>query len=810
MYYQRMVFVEQARDKLTWQILVAAALLLFFALAADTARQKSPTNDEPTHLARAIAIWQTGDLRLQYEHTPLSHRLMGLLLLGEPTIPAIEQLPGWESANRPAATAALFWQSGLNVERVLFLGRLAIIYLALVGGAIAARWTVAASRLAEARTSAKERQRFRGITRLPLLTLLVLFAFSPNFLASAALATTDMAAAVTYLASLFSWWHYWQRPSGQRWLLAGLCLGLALAAKLTGALLVPLLLLLGFLYRGFYRGLYRGEGRRPLLLWLGLLPVAGFVVWAIYGFEWGPLPGTNLPVLAPTYWQSWLDVLRHVDGGHPAYFLGDISSEGWWLYFPVTFLIKTPVPTLLLVLFALLWGIGPLRHLWQAKAQSHLPMAQKDPKASLVLFTALGAAVVFVAAVISRLNIGYRHILPLLPLLWVMIAVIVAPWLAARRSGRWLLALALGWVVFSGLRQHPHHLAYFNELVGGSAQGYRYLSDSNLDWGQDLRLLADYAQAYQRETGEELYYAYGAVADPAYYGLNMPSLSGSDGLGLPGFAPANPTPGRYAISVGQWQGLLPEGDLYDWFRKQEVSETLGYSILVYEVGQQAEGEWIAHCNAPAPLLTPAAAEQLVDRSGLRHVGFDCRQSWVFPGENAPGWYILPLDETATWFMEEAGQTLVELVYRHRPTAAAPGFAVYYYPATEAAATIFPAAEAADVLVEETTAALPIAVGPYLSLQRYRQAEGEWWLLWAVQSATSEPLSLLAHLYQQESTAPLVADGLGYTAEQWQAGDHFIQRHLFVEAAEGQYLQTGVYNYLTQEPAGPLVRLPVIK
>lgn len=793
---------EWARDRLWLRVLVVAGLLLFFVLAADTARQKSPTNDEPTHLARAIAIWQTGDLRLQYEHTPLSHRMIGLMLLGEPTIPRIEQLPGWEAGDRPVLAEALFWGSRLDVERVVFLGRLGTIWLALLGGAVALCWTMMAVRdlLGRGtRTNTDERGRLplawlREGGGFPVLTVATLFAFSPNFLASAALATTDMAAAVTYLASLFCWWCYWQRPSRSRWLAAGICLGLALAAKLTGALLVPLLLILALFWR-------TEGGRRPWLIWAGLLPIAGFVVWAIYGFEWGIFPGTTLPIFASTYWQSWLDVLRHVDGGHLAYFLGDVSSAGWWLYFPVTFLIKTPVPTLILAGLVTIWAIA-----YRGRGYREKPHRHEGTEVGMIMFCGLGAAVVFVAAVISRLNIGYRHILPVLPLLWLTIAVVVVPWLAARRDGRWLLAVALGWLVFGGLRQHPHHLAYFNELVGGSAQGYRYLSDSNLDWGQDLRLLADYAHDYQAQTDVALFYAYGGAADPAYYGLNTPSLSGPDGFGLPTFAPANPASGRYALSAGQWQGLLPEGDLFDWFRRRKASESLGYSILVYEIEQQANGEWIAHCQAPGPLLTAAEAERLVDRSSLRHVGFDCRQSWVFPGENRPGWYILPLDESADWFINGAGQALVEVVYRHRPTAAAPGYVVYYHAADSDTASLIPAEGTEMVEVDGATAELPVTVGPSLSLHGYRQMEEEWWTLWEVQGASGEPLSLLAHLYHDGASGPVVADGLGYTADQWQAGDRFIQRHVFGATAEGQYLETGVYNYLTQESAGPRVRL----
>jgi hypothetical protein len=790
------------------RILVVAALLVFFALAIDTARQKSPTNDEPVHLVRSAAIWQTGDLRLQYEHTPLSHWLIGLLLLVEPTIPDLATLPGWTNGDRLQLADAFLWRSGVHVNRVMFLGRMGIIWIALLAGAILARWAMTAARALRP-----------GKMPVVLGSALVLFAFSPNFLASAALATTDMAAAATYLATLFAWWYYGQRPGWERWLLTGICLGLALAAKLTGALLVPLLLLLTLFDQGRTR-------RRPWLAWFGLLPVAGLVVWAIYGFEIGPMPGGELSVPAPAYWQSWRDVFRHVGGGHPAFFLGNVSSEGWWLYFPVAFLIKTPITTLALVLLVLLWIIRRGRD--SRLSNRRLPMADRGILACgrrpatggsdrdglvggqlgrFLAFTLLGAATAFGAAVASRLNIGYRHILPALPLLWLLAAVVVAPWLSAPRPGRWVLAVGLTWMALTGVRQHPHHLAFFNELVGGSRQGHRYLGDSNLDWGQDLRLLADSAARYQAETGREMFYSYGGTADPAFYGLGQSSLTGVNGLGASTFAPANPAEGRYAISASHWQGLLPEGDLFDWFRRQQPVATPGYSILVYEVGKPAAGEWIAHCLAPAAFLSAEEAEQLVGLRDLRHVVFDCRQSWVFPADGAAGWYILPLDNTTNWLTDHAAEGTLEAVYRHRPTARAPGYIVYYRPANlNAADTISFEGTVVQRLPDGETAVLPAAAGAFLSLQGYHQARDEWWTLWTVQSAAGQqPLSLLAHLYEGSAT-PLVADGLGYTAEQWQPGDDFIQRHTFPGAAGAGYLETGVYNYVAQEAAGPRLRL----
>src|SRR4029077_2189123 len=61
---------------------------------------------------------------------------------------------------------------------------------------------------------------------------------------------------------------------------------------------------------------------------------------------------------------------------------------------------------------------------------------------------------------------------------------------AKSRALVWLLA-ALPIVSAAELaRIHPHELSYFNPLAGGPEGGRRYLSDSNVDWGLDLKRLA--------------------------------------------------------------------------------------------------------------------------------------------------------------------------------------------------------------------------------------------------------------------------------------------------------------------------------
>lgn len=740
-------------ERLALRAIVVITLLLFFALAVGAALDKSITNDEPFHLARGVGFTQTGAFSLQLEHPPLVHRLLGAVLSLEPGLPSLVALAAWPGGDHMAIDREFLWRGGVQVDRVAFLGRLAVIWAGCLLGAVVALWTADTT---------------RATPRLALAVVMVLYATSPNVLASAALATTDLVTTAVYFATICAWWFYDRRPNWRRWLVTAALLGLALGTKLTAVLLIPLLILLAYAPPRGER--WQGAWWRPGLAAVGLLPVAAVVLWAVYAFEVGDWRGLTVP--AATYWDSWIYMLTYLGGGHQAYFLGRLSAAGWWLYFPVAFLIKTPL------VFLGLLGVA-------------LVTAARDRAARRVaLYTLLPTLALFAAAIASRFNIGYRHILPAIPFLLVTIGLGV-PSLGARRAGRVVAGAAIAWVVAVALWLHPDHLAYFNALVGGPARGYRYLGDSNLDWGQDLRGLADYAAG----VGSDLFVSYSGAGEPAYYGLNRPELAGPEGAGRPEFHPANPTPGRYAISASHIQGLLAEADLFNWFRRREPDDTVGYSILIYEVSEQKGGEWVAHCLTPGRLLTDEAAEQLVGLAGARHVAFDCERSWVFPRDGAPGWYVLPLNEEAPWAAALPALQALAPVYRHGANQFGPAYEVYYWPgAAEPGAAM---GGLLDEMIEPPHDAGPAGLHGYA-------ADGETWLtLWRVSEMTAVPLSVQAHLYAGDGP-PQVADGLGFSSDQWQPGDWFIQRHIF--AASGEVLETGLYDYTTLERVAPTLRL----
>ncbi|MFZ0545864.1 MAG: glycosyltransferase family 39 protein [Candidatus Promineifilaceae bacterium] len=725
----------------------AIGLLIFFLLAVHTAVVKSPTADEVIHLLRGRTVWQTADMSLQGQHTPFSHWLIGMFFFTEPTAPDVEQLPSWASRNSDQLISEFLWESGVDVDRLLFLGRLPIILAGLLLGAVVVSWV------------GKRRN------RIGQLVVLCLFAFSPNILAFSALATTDLVAAATTVWVLFALWCYWQKPSRTLWLLTGVALGLALGAKLTAVFLLPVTLLLCY---------FSAKGEKwwkPFLVWLSFLPVAGLVMWALYGFEFGAVAGFPLSLPAPTYVDNFLAVEQHIERGHDSFLLGQISNQGWWYYFIAAFLVKMPTTVLLLLVGTIIYIVW--RRQWWASIYFWLPVGT-----------------LFLAASVSGLNIGYRHILVVVPLTWLLVSEAI-PWIQSKRFGRWLLAVGLGLYGVVSIWQEPDYLAFFNLLVGGSSNGYQYLGDSNIDWGQDLELLVQYVDQNQ---DDPLYVSYFGAADPDYYGLEKPQLFDEDGNPLD-FAPANPAPGRYALSVNLVQsGTDAQPDLFDWFRGREPDDNLGYSILIYDVPGDMDGEWVAHCFDPDPLMDEPTAELYVGRTGLRHVYFDCRHSWLLPAGGQPGWYILPSDLTPA-FSEMVFPEMLRPVYQSVNRPGFPAYAIYYWPGSADAGERLTQQSAPVVTLDGAAVELPITAEDIVRFRGGFASESLWGSAWEVMAMTDRFFSVQLHLYG-DAPPPLVADGLGYSIVQWQPGDIFIQ---LVQAEEpggsldGRYLETSLYD-----------------
>lgn len=533
--------------------------------------------DEQNHLARGLTYWRTGDPRLSVEHPPLVNLLSTLPLLTMPEITLPLDHPSWE--RRPpdvfwyVFAEQLLWQQNrdLDIQKMMFLARLPVVYLliglALLGGIVARRmWGRRAA--------------------LPVFLLLL---FDPNLLAHGRYTTTDLGGTLFIFLASFLLWRLWQGPGGVRaWLWAALGIGLAFSSKLSALAFVPIWALQAALplYGAQKRGAAAAARRLAELLAAGL--AALLVVWLVFGLEWGAyhfldprLSGFNaLRGPLPTFLAGIERILLLSEGGRPAFLLGQFSNDGFLFYFPIALLVKTPL--LSLIFFA------------AAAAVLLLIPSTRDR----ALFLLLPAAAYMGLSMASALNIGYRHLLPILPFLYVLVGGLLAEPVRARLAAKWpgwgrrpwpaaLLALLVLSLLSIDLRLHPHYLSTFNSLAGGPAKGHRVLVDSNIDWGQDLLRL----RAWLAEEGAEtVRLGWFGTADPDYYGLVYEPLPGGPRPPFwsqwtsPPFNVNAPEPGLYAISASSlWEYPLAQKNVYTWFRAREADARVGYSILIYRV-----------------------------------------------------------------------------------------------------------------------------------------------------------------------------------------------------------------------------------
>jgi hypothetical protein len=666
-------------------------LLLLFLQAILSGSLASPTFDEFYDLARGYAYARGTDLRMQQEHPVLVDGLGGLMLLLMPELTPPEQIPGWEDAHLFHFSQALVWQLGHDVDKMVFLARFPVIGLALILGAVVYRW--ADDLYAGARSSRPGSPRTSAWSNAGGLLALALCVFNPNIVAHARVLSTDLGAACLATATLYLWWRWARKPSPGRVAGAASVLGLALAAKTSNTLLIPLIGVLSAIHT--VRQHWRWS--RAAVAWGAMVAGALFVLWALYRFEVRPAPYLaeiapflgDIPVPAASYWEAIAWVRHEMELGRPAFLWGQHTIWGWWYYFPLAFVLKTPLPVLILL------GLAVWLHITRR--------INPRPPADYALW--IYPPLYFGLSAFSTLNLGYRHILSTVPLMTIYAAQIVA-WPGLRSS--WLrrgLDILLAWLVITAVAIFPHHLAYFNELVGGPSNGYRSLVDSNLDWGQGLKHL----RRYLTEQGiDDLWLGYFGTADPAYYleasGIHYRSLFAPNSSSpAEGFTPINPAPGWYAISATVLQGpFSPEPDLFDWFRRHEPVAKVGYSIFVYRVEADPDPPtWLGVCFTPedpggevtADIDSTADKIDLDDDWIVRRFGaeisrvvhFDCAQSWVYPAGDEPGWYLVPTAQVP--FSELSESTVgtgpipafpltdAEIIYHERGLRTSPGYTV---------------------------------------------------------------------------------------------------------------------------------------
>ena len=245
---------------------------------------------------------------------------------------------------------------------------------------------------------------------------------------------------------------------------------------------------------------------------------------------------------------------------------GSYSVSGWWYFFPLAFLIKTPI-SLILLLFA---GLALCADRWRRFLDHGI-------YALLPLLTFL------TTAMLMKLNIGVRHILPIQPFVLLLAGTAIAELYTHRlKPVRLLLGAACLMAVAEFALICPHYLAFFNQFIGGLRNGQKYLVDSNLDWGQDLKGLKAWMDGHG--VGH-INLSYFGTADPAYYKIDCTYLPGGPFFADPLVKSAD-LPGYVAVSVTNLRGVYfteSTRQIYQKLLSTEPVAIIGYSIYIYRV-----------------------------------------------------------------------------------------------------------------------------------------------------------------------------------------------------------------------------------
>jgi len=571
-------------------IATLSILLLLGVELFGSIRDESETMDESVHLVSGYTYWKTGDFRLNPEHPPLTKLLEALpLLFLRPALPGDQRK--WRSDNVVAYSQEFLYRNRKPADTLLFAGRCVTIAFTLLFGLLLALWC---------------RSRFG---ELAALFTLLLLAVDPNLIAHGRYVTSDLLVTMAFFFTCVSWSDWLEHRTFPRLIGTAVLFGLTQTVKYSGLVLIPVFIAL-YILDWYRKRQKRGLQWKEMVTVSSVIAVVSFVmVWASFGFVSKPLLsdevaaqrfnekfghpersrvdssafateaaspvhrysprtisamrwlGSNVPVPAHYFVLGIYKLSDHARRGHDTYLLGMNGKKGWWYYFPVAMLVKTLTAVELLVI---LCAALVARH-WRRYRSSF----------SFLWLSLICAPLIYLVVSCSgNLNLGLRHILPVYPFLYVLIGAVLFDRSRAAIGVTWqLLALGLGLAALGeSLSAYPNYLPFFNVLAGGPSNGPRYLLDSNLDWGQDLKKLAQFRAG--RESQAPLCLEYHGPAEPAYYGIRyqaLPPLENEKAV-----AALNC---EVAISVDT---LYSHPDTYRALLRRSPEKRIGYSIYVYE------------------------------------------------------------------------------------------------------------------------------------------------------------------------------------------------------------------------------------
>jgi hypothetical protein len=594
--------------------IVTAILAGFIAISLIVSSQESTTMDEQAHIPSAYTYIKYNDMRLNPEHPPLLKDLAGIPLQFLDTKFPDTDTQWTEGVNAQWYLGNTYLHTN-NADAITFWSRFPIILIGALLGFFIYRWT----------------KELAG-TAAGLLAL-IFYAFDPNILGHSHYVTTDIGIAAFIFISFYYFVKFLKNPSWKNTLLSGVFLGLAELAKFSAVLLFPIfgMLLIGYAIAKKKPSNDQRTKLRyamaKLLEYVGKYAVSIVVcfilIWVLYAYNTINMPAeklhgvanfvfsdagagkyakafviytSNIPLLKPLseYFLGVLMVFVRVTGGNTYYFLGNVSNHASPAYFPVVFLLKETLPFLLLMIAALGASlIQTFSHIKQqqgslfgkVKGVTIKYLRNGVTQYSMMLFVAIYVYL----SVTGNLNIGFRHLFPILPFLYVLVAKKIVEIAKALRKNSThtifygaMLVLLL-WIVAEPIIYYPSYISYFNEAAGGPSSGYKYVTDSNTDWGQDLKRLSNWVNSYNALSPEDPI----SKIRVDYFGGSSPKYYFGDNF-IPWHADLDPEAGWYAISAGFLQESIykqknPGDNSYEWLTDKKPYTRIGDSIFVYYI-----------------------------------------------------------------------------------------------------------------------------------------------------------------------------------------------------------------------------------
>jgi Dolichyl-phosphate-mannose-protein mannosyltransferase len=558
-----------ARGEYWFWLALAAIAATLGSIQILTVRQESQTWDEGFEIVAGYQYLTTGVYRASLENPPLERILEALpLLFLRPDLKGEALGADNTGPDDVQAGLAFLYKNRLPADRILFAARLPMIAVT-VGLLLAlAAWC---------------RRKFGAAAGI---VAALLFALDPTVIAHGALVKNDMTVTAMAFLAVIAWDWYLETGKGVALCAAGIALGLALGSKYSALFLLPVFLILYLLRECLLRDRRRFSWPRFLRSFAVIGLLAAAVILILYAPYDGALlphrrsaPGTPLREVldqstmlgrriawigsrlgwrSHPYLVGLATFAGHGGGTHPAYIWGNRGATGWWYYFPFAFAVKTPVAVLLAIVLA-------------------VPFAATQPLLTIPILTYAALSMN------GHVDIGLRHLLPVYPFLYAAAA-------AGLVNLRWrfrtplvivILAAILAGAALESFAVYPYYLAFFNVLAGGPRNGPRYLVDSNIDWGQDLKRLGEFSSAHgDTPKGQaQICVMYFGTAPTWYYlryAANFPTLQEmSQGAPLEcQFA---------AVSVTPLEGVYVPPDWFAWLRSVPPLARIGYSIYVWDV-----------------------------------------------------------------------------------------------------------------------------------------------------------------------------------------------------------------------------------